>query len=98
MKFLKESISKFFCFGGGGGGCGGRGARVSELFYKESPNLRFFFLGGGGGGGRRTVRPKPICQFSSSRTTTVQNYFEIHALMYMLWPGQAQYMTTLTII
>ena len=50
MKFLKESISKFFCFGGGGGGCGGRGARVSELFYKESPNLRFFFLGGGGGG------------------------------------------------
>ena len=40
MKFLKESKSKkffLFCFGGGGGGFAGvTGARVSELFYKES--------------------------------------------------------------
>ena len=27
------------------------------------------------------------------KTTTVQNYFEIHAEMYRLWPGQAQSMT-----
>ena len=42
MKFLKESISKkCFCFvlGAGGGSfffAGVTGARVSELFYKES--------------------------------------------------------------
>ena len=36
--------------------------------------------------------------FPSSRTTTVQNYFEIHAKMYKLWPGQAQNMTILTFI
>ena len=29
---------------------------------------------------------------------TVQNYFEIHALMYKLWSGQAKYMTILTFI
>ena len=34
----------------------------------------------------------------SQRATTVQNYFEIHAQMYQLWPGQAQYMTILTFI
>ena len=34
--------------------------------------------------------------FYSSRKPTVQNYFEIHAQMYKLWPGQAQYMTILT--
>ena len=59
-------------------------SRISEFFFTKNPNLqkKIFFLvggGGGGGGGRRTDRPKPICQFSSSRTTTVQNYFEIHA-------------------
>ena len=40
MNFLKESKSKkiFFFFGGGGGVFfwRGRGARVSELLYKES--------------------------------------------------------------
>ena len=40
MKFLKESKSKiFFLFWGRGGGsffAGVSGARVSELFYKES--------------------------------------------------------------
>ena len=44
MKFLKESKSQkkfLFCFGGGGGGgefffAGVTGARVSELFYKDS--------------------------------------------------------------
>ena len=30
--------------------------------------------------------------FSSSRATTVQNYFEIHAQMYKLCSGQAKYM------
>ena len=34
--------------------------------------------------------------FSFTRATTVQNYFEIHAYMYKLWPGQAQCMTILT--
>ena len=34
--------------------------------------------------------------FYSSRTTTVPNYFEIHALMYKLWPAQAQFMTLLS--
>ena len=62
-----------------------------NFFFTKNQNLQlfffFFFWGGGGvgGGDRWTDRPKPICQFSSSRTTTVQNYFEIHALMYMLW-------------
>ena len=36
--------------------------------------------------------------FPSSRTTTVQNYFEINAKLYKLWPGQAQNMTILTFI
>ena len=36
--------------------------------------------------------------FSSWRTTTMQNHFEIHAKMYKLWPGQAQFMTILTFI
>ena len=78
-------IKKIFLGGRGGGGGGGRGMLELMIFFW-------------GGGDRWTDRPKPICQSSSSRTTTVQNYFEIHALMYILWPGQAQYMTTLTII
>ena len=90
------NLKKKLFFGGGGGGVGGGGSRISEFFLQRIQIYNcFFFLGGGG---RWTDRPKPICQFSSSRTTTVQNYFEIHALMYMLWPGQAQNMTTLTII
>ena len=36
--------------------------------------------------------------FSFLKTTTVQNYFEIHASKYKLWPGQAQFMTILTFI
>ena len=36
--------------------------------------------------------------FSSSRTTTAQNYFWNPCIMYQLWPGQLQYMTILTFI
>ena len=86
---LKKKL--FFSRGGGGG----RGSRISDFFLQKNPKLQLFFFWGGD---RWTDRSIPICQFSSSRTTTLQNYFEIHALMYMLWPGQAQYMTTLTII
>ena len=73
--FYKESKSKknFFWVGGGGG----RGSRISFFFfYKESKSTKKKLWGRGG---IWTDRPKPICQFSSSRTTTVQNYFEIHA-------------------
>ena len=41
--------------------------------------------------------PKKMFKWHSGGTT-VQNYFEIHALLYKLWPGQAQYMTILTFI
>ena len=54
------------------------------ILFTKNPKLKkkfffYFFLGGGGGGGSWTDRPKPICQLSSSRMSTVQNYFEIHA-------------------
>ena len=61
VKYLSRNpnLKKDFFFGGGGGGWGGgaregRGARGSDVFYKESKS-KIFFWGGGRGGGRRGV-------------------------------------------
>ena len=77
-------MTKNLFFSGGGG----------VFFYKwtTNPNLTFFLGGRGKGEGEGKCTCMNKCfkwHFYSSRRTLGQNYFEIHAYMYELWPRKA---------
>ena len=73
---------------GGGKVAGGGGSRVSEFFFTKNPNLKKKW---GGGVGRLMDSRTGPNQFAPS------SWGHNNALMYKLCPGQAQFMTILSV-